>query len=281
MLMEKKRLENKQVKRFAHLLFISCITFQSLAFADIKTQTAEEFRALGYVEQKKGNLNEALSYYSKAISLGVNDPAVLNDMGVLYEQINILPRAEQYYYEAIRADEHYLPPYMNLAYLYQRIGNDEKAFEYFRRRYELGGPDDSWAQQAKEELLKIKPNYKAWVLTLESERLQRKVVQKAHQEFQERVKRSVGHFDKGEEFFEKGDYQQAIQEFDKSLRLAPDNPKVVDARNKAMVELAKDTIREQSEQAIKRLNSGDTISAQSEIKKMLTTIPNKPIPVSR
>jgi tetratricopeptide (TPR) repeat protein len=55
----------------ALLLFISCITIQRIALAeDLTAQTAEEYRALGYVQQQQGNLSEALAYYTKATSLG-------------------------------------------------------------------------------------------------------------------------------------------------------------------------------------------------------------------
>src|SRR3989338_9111911 len=104
----------------ALLLFISCITFHTYVFADIQEQAAEEYRVLGYAEQQKGNLSEALSYYTKAIELGLNNAVVLNDMGVLYEDINLNARAQEYYLKAIQSDRHYLPPYFNLAYLYQR-----------------------------------------------------------------------------------------------------------------------------------------------------------------
>ena len=78
------------------LIFISCIAFHTIVFADITQQTAEEYRALGYAEQQEGNLNEALSYYTKAISLGLQNSVILNDMGVLYEEIDLYPRAERY-----------------------------------------------------------------------------------------------------------------------------------------------------------------------------------------
>jgi len=74
----------------ALLFFFSCIAFQHIVSAeDIKGQTAEEYRALGYAAQQKGNLNEALSFYTKVITLGLKSAVLLNDMGVLYEEIRI------------------------------------------------------------------------------------------------------------------------------------------------------------------------------------------------
>src|SRR3989338_10037908 len=105
-------------------------------------------------------------------------------MGVLYEKINMLPRAEKYYLKAIDLDSNYLPAYINLAYLYQRLGKMEKAAEYFKLRYELGNSEEPWAQKAKEELIRINPEYADWVNALEAGELNKKLVAKSREEFQ-------------------------------------------------------------------------------------------------
>ena len=78
--------------------------------------------------RKKGNLYDALSYYTKAIELGLESPVVYNDMGVLYEQVNLRTKAEQFYLKAMALDDKYLPTYSNLAYYYQADGDQERAF---------------------------------------------------------------------------------------------------------------------------------------------------------
>ena len=127
-----KRVKNLFTISGTLLLFISCITFHTNVSAGIMEQTAEDYRALGYAEQQKGNINEALAYYTKAATLGVENPALFNDMGVLYEGIDLNSRAKQYYLKAIQSDANYLPAYINLAYLYQRLGRKEKAALYFK-----------------------------------------------------------------------------------------------------------------------------------------------------
>lgn len=265
----------------ALLFFFSLITFQSNGFAGIKEQTAEEYRALGYAQQQKGNLNEALSLYTKATTLGLENAILLNDMGVLYEEIDFYARAEHYYLRSIQLDARYLPPYMNLAYLYQRLDRTDEALQYFKRRYELGAADDPWAQKAKEELIKLRPEYKNWVASVEGEALNKQIVERSRREFYQTIEKSQEHYHRGQKFFEGGNYRGALQEYDRAIGLTPKNPKIIDARKQVMLEMAKVSVREQSKEAIRRLELGDTVSARHEIQKILTIIPEEPILISR
>lgn len=276
-----KRFKKVSRSSIVLLFFISCIAFHTIVSADIQNQTAEEYRALGFAEQQKGNLNEALSYYTKATSLGLENVVLLNDMGVLYEEIDLNYRAEQYYLRAIQKDRTYLPVYINLAYLYQKFGRKKEAARYFKMRYELGDPKDPWAQKAKDELLRIAPEYKAWILSLEADSLNRQLEEKNRNEFYERVKRSHEHYYKGEQLFKENQYEKAMNEYNQALRFAPKDPRIINARKKIILEKAKESVREQSEQAIKRLEEGDTVSARYEIQELLTKIPNEPILISR
>ncbi len=281
MLTTKKRLRITSHNVITLLLSFSLITFHSNAFAGLKEKTAEEYRAKGLLEQQKGNLNSALDHYTKAAALGLENPAVFNDMGILYEQIDFNSKAEQCYRKAIQTDKQYLPSYINLAYLYQKLGNPQQAFEYFKRRYELGDLGDPWTEQAKEELLKIRPEYIDWIVNREAQQFQQQLVEKAHREFYERVKRSSEHYQKGEDFFQKENYHQALKEFNQALALSPQDSKIIEARKKTILELSKIKIKEHSDLAIKMLNSGDSISAKYEIQKMLTAVPKEPMIISR
>jgi tetratricopeptide (TPR) repeat protein len=265
----------------AFLFFISSVTFHTYVSAGIQEETAEQYRALGYAEQQKGNLNEALTYYTKATALGMENQVIFNDMGVLYENIDMLARAEQYYLKAIDLDPDYLPAYNNLAYLYQRLGKMDKAAEYFKLRYQLGNPEENWAQKAKDELIRIDPQYADWAHTLEAEALNRTLVAKSREEFQQSMVRSQEHFKKGEQHFHNKEYEEAMKEYDLALQLTPENPKVEEARDRTVLEMAKESVRERSKDALKRLETGDTISARYEIQRILTAIPDKPILISQ
>ena len=240
---------------FILLFFISFVTFHSEVFADTKQKIAEQYRAQGYAQQQKGNWYDALTYYDKAIALGLEyDAVVFNDMGVLYEQVGLPAKAEYCYLQAIWTNKDYLPPYANLGYLYFKKGEKEKAFLYFRERYESADPSDPWAQKIQEELLN-----------------------RAREDFARRVERASEHYRKGRQIFQDKNYMSAIEEFNKALKLTPQDPRVMRAREQALRELRKERLREYSDQAIRSLDSGDSFSARNEIRKMLTTVPNEPV----
>ena len=114
------------------LSFISFITFHTDVLAAPNQSLYGKYRDLGYQEQQKGNLSEALTYFSKAVSLGVEDPVVFNDMGIIYEQLGYLGKAEKYYGKALTINPDYLPAYSNIAYLYLNNGFPDKAFPVFQ-----------------------------------------------------------------------------------------------------------------------------------------------------
>jgi len=95
-------------------------------------------------------------------------------LGILYEQINLRDKAEQFYLEALQNDRDYLPTYMNLGYLYLQSGEKEKAFQYFKIRYEMGNPDDQWGMKAKEAVASVSSEtglsrrelYRVWLKNL-------------------------------------------------------------------------------------------------------------------
>jgi tetratricopeptide (TPR) repeat protein len=202
-------------------------------------------------------------------------------MGVLYENIEMMSRAEHFYLTAIKLEPKYLPAYNNLAYFYQKLGNVNKAVEYFKLRYELGDPQEFWAQKAKDELLKLRPEYADWVFSMEAKILDGELVKKSHDEFERQMEQSQEHFIKGTNYFKEEKYDEAMKEYDSALRITPNNPKIKNARDQVILAIAKKSIREYSDQAITRLEVGDTISARQDIQRILTTIPDKPMLISR
>ena len=271
------RCKKRVALKLITLLFpISVITFHSFVFAaDIKESSAEEYRLKGYEAQQKGDFGEALTNYSKTIALGLDNAIVLNDMGVLHEELGTNDRAEKFYLQAIKRDKNYLPPYINLAYLYQRGGQPEKAYQYFRIRYELGIPGDPWTDKAWQEMVKIHPEVKKLSLQKDAQILSEELVNKAHQEFYNQVERAQEHYQTGLKLASQRKYREALGEYHQALSLTPKSSKILKARDKAILELTKQDVKNYSQQAMKSLNAGDTSSAKQEIQKMLTTIPNR------
>jgi len=261
--------------KFILLFSISCFAFQSHAIADEKVIAAEEYRDLGFAEQKKGNLPQALTYYIKATELGLDNPVVFNDIGIIYESADFISKAEMYYLKAVQVDENYLPALMNLAYLYLGEGKSELAFQHFRQRFEKGDPKDPWTQKAKEELLKIHPEFIEWILSHEAEELDRELVMRAHEEFTRRTTMANEHFLRGKEYAKDGFNGRALQEYEQALQFTPKNPKILQAKKDIEMQQLKEDFTRRSDQALKMLEAGNTQSAKQEIRNMLSTIPNK------
>lgn len=219
-------------------LVLSC-AFVHSASAGYQLSTAEEYRSLGYAEQKKGNINGALTYYTKAANLGLKDASFFNDLGVLYEKERMRRRAGKFYQQAIAIDSAYLPAYMNLAYLYLDAGNENKAVEFFKKRYELGDGNDKWTQRAAKELLILRPEYESWVLHHEAERLNQELVQAAHSKFLAMMERASEHYKVAKKLVQQRKYKKAIQVYDEALRFTPQNPKILQARSEAVIELTR------------------------------------------
>ena len=268
-------------RNFSAFLIISItLIFPSYVFAEIKNEIAEEYRVRGYEEQKNGNLEQALVFYTKSLELISDNAAAWNDMGVLYEQLGIETKAEESYRKAIRFNPKYLPSYANLAYFYQKKGDIAKAVEYFEKRSEQGGPKDPWAQKAKAELFKIDPQRQKRIIQEESERLAQELIQKARDEFAAQVARAEGHYQEGLMLWDERNYAAAIEELDVALSLTPQNPKILRAREEILEDKMKEEVYKHTDQALQMLDEGDFHSARDDFQKILTIIPNEPVQLS-
>ena len=266
------------------LIFLSFFTFSIppvLALV-LEQDLAEQYRDQGYELQQQGDLNGALAFYSKAITLGgSSNPVLLNDVGIIYEQLGMVGKAEEHYLQAVEHNEGYLPAYSNLAYLYANQGQKEKALAYFQRRYELSEPGDPWGEKAKEEMIRLSPDLAKQFRQEQIYTFANQVQQQKQQEFMDQLNRSTQYFERGLHYQANGELEKALAEFNRALAMTPDNPKFQKAKQQIIRELAAQRIRQQSELAIQKLSAGDTYSAKREIQNILSTIPNEPILNSR
>jgi tetratricopeptide (TPR) repeat protein len=266
------------------LVFVlSLITFQTEIFAArvISKEAAEDYRLQGFEAQQKGNLDEALTFYTKAMALKPDNVSVVyNDTGIVYEKLGLKDRAEEYYLQAIREDPQYLPSYMNLAYLYKDQGQTQKAVEYFHRRVVLAKEDDFWVQKAKQEIFALDPSYRQKILLKEAHELQQELIRQAGEELAQKVAKADDYYDKGKILAQKEEYNKAIAYYNQALLLTPNNPKILKAREDAMLKRHLVEVKRRSEYAFKFLNAGDTLSAKEEFRRILTIIPDEPVLIS-
>ncbi len=266
------------------ILILSESSIQSNVFASAIDESVQDYRLSGYREQQKGNLEAALGFYSKAIGISPDRPDVLNDLGVVYESMGLEDQAEAKYLAAIAADRTYLPPYMNLAYLYERKQDVVKASQYLQKRILLGKQNDPWTQKAQQEFTQLEER----VPLLRRRRIEREALQfnaDLNAQIKEDALRKIyqaklqtkKYVAEGQRFMARRQYAQAVDAYDNALAVAlpEDKPIVQTAQHSAQLVLSQQQIRLNTENAIKLLASDDPRAARKEIQKMLTAIPNK------
>jgi len=159
-------------KRITTILFILSASFSlfcqypRLSFA-AKQQNKEEedllqlqsmaraYREQGLEQQKLGNLEVAMGFYQKAVTLDPAFAAAYNDIGVIYETRGSTDEAEQSYLRAIKVDPYLLSAYSNLAALYENKRDLDMALYYWKKRAELGASDDPWREKARQRIRDI------------------------------------------------------------------------------------------------------------------------------
>ncbi|MDO8661996.1 MAG: tetratricopeptide repeat protein [Candidatus Omnitrophota bacterium] len=151
-------------------LIVNCFlcVFTSYLFAADKVGKAKEgeltslqeqarlYRVEGVKFQDAGDLDSALTLYQKAVELDPVYAVVCNDLGIIYEAQGQLDRAEDSYLQALKIDPRFLGVYTNLAFLYEDKRDLDKAVYYWKKRAELGDPDDPWTMRAEQRLKDVR-----------------------------------------------------------------------------------------------------------------------------
>jgi tetratricopeptide (TPR) repeat protein len=106
----------------------------------IPARAQREFeRALKAVE--KGQKEDAIRCFKRAILADPEFQAAINNLGVLYIRSNSLELAVEQFTKAISIDPHAAPPYLNLAVVYLRQGQYVEAERVARRAVDLARGD--------------------------------------------------------------------------------------------------------------------------------------------
>ncbi|MBM3249344.1 MAG: tetratricopeptide repeat protein [Candidatus Omnitrophica bacterium] len=113
---------------------------------------ARQYRQQGLEFQNMGDLDSAMKLYQKAIVLDPGYAVVYNDLGVILESRGMVSRAEECYLKSLKIDPDYMSAYTNLALLYEGKRDLDKAYNYWKKRAELGIPDDPWTLKARQRM---------------------------------------------------------------------------------------------------------------------------------
>lgn len=146
------------------------------------------YRLDGLRLQKSGNIEEALSFFQKAIEADPGLAAVYNDIGIIYETMDSPELAEKAYLEAIKLDQEFAGSYANLALFYESQNQMDKAVFHWAKRAEMGLEDDPWRKKAQDrynELMESMPELKDKQLEAEEAELRGKIIRARKQQKQE------------------------------------------------------------------------------------------------
>ncbi|MEI6632096.1 MAG: tetratricopeptide repeat protein, partial [bacterium] len=122
-------------------------------------EQALNYRDRGLELQRQGNLEEALSFYQKALLACPEYTVAYNDAGVILEGLGRIEEAKEMYFKAIKVDPDYVNSYSNLAIIYEGEGNYTEALNYWMKRATFGAPDDPWTEAARRRIDDITEAY--------------------------------------------------------------------------------------------------------------------------
>ncbi|OGX19726.1 MAG: hypothetical protein A3K83_07445 [Omnitrophica WOR_2 bacterium RBG_13_44_8b] len=191
---------------------------------------ARIYRAQGLEFQHIGNLDEATVFYQKAIQLDPAYAVAFNDLGIVYETRGFIDRAEECYLQAVKVNPNYLSAYTNLALFYESKRDLGKAAFCWKKRFELGSPDDPWTQKAKQRVVDINlvsstnprqdQREQEIMALLEKTAVQQSILRKEDKALANK------HFEKAKQSYVKQDYATAIKEAFNALQLDPANQEI-------------------------------------------------------
>ncbi len=223
--------------RLAFLIFLtsliyclSCVNTPLYSDDSLRKQ-ASGYRKQGFDAQIKGDNRTAATLYKKAVDLDPTYSIAYNDLGIVYEKLNLSFDAEEMYLKAIELDPHYLGAYTNLALLYEKKKDYEAAARLWSRRIELGEPTDAWTIKAKEHLENLAKSDKN-IYKLYEERETLTIIDDVKD-----VKRDIKdsnqlaaevYFKRGKELYEQGQYVQALRQLHRAANLDPRNKEIDD-----------------------------------------------------
>jgi len=191
---------------------------------------ARIYRDQGLACQRNADLVGALSFYQKAVELDPSFAVAFNDIGVVSEARGQIDMAEENYLKAISIDPGYLSAYTNLALLYENQRELKKAAQFWKKRAELGSPDDPWTKNARERAEEISLILSKTPMQDLKEKEILRLTEKMSKPRTPFTRDDLGlarmHFAKAGECFLKRDYATAIKEALDAQQFDPTNEEI-------------------------------------------------------
>jgi superkiller protein 3 len=125
---------------FLFLFVITFVTYNSSNGYGANEKDVLEINKIvqsGFDEARKGNLDAAIGYFNKAISLDEKNSHAYLGLGNAYSQKGDTDNAIGYFNKAISLDEKNSHAYVGLGNAYSRKGDADKAIGYFNKAISL------------------------------------------------------------------------------------------------------------------------------------------------
>ena len=188
---------------------------------------------LGVVLDRKGQIDEAIKIYQKALQIDENSPETHFNMGSILHRLGRSNEARINYEKAISIKSDFLNAHFNLGLVYQNLQSYKKAIESYQKAIELK-PDFheaigaiGTAYQAQGELDEAIEHYKK-ALSIQPD--------------------ARNHFNLAAGLRTKGSLDEAIGQFQKSLSFNEDNPEALTSLGDALWHKGK------TEEGLEKLN---------------------------
>lgn len=126
-----------------------------------KSADAEALYQEGKTHHRSGRLNEAKTFYEKALRADPGCVVALNNLGVILMNERNYPAARIRFEKAIRLKPEYVDPCYNLACLFALTDQPEQGLRYLKRAVSLSPQVRAWAREDTDlEKLSHQPEFR-------------------------------------------------------------------------------------------------------------------------
>ncbi|MCL2792867.1 MAG: tetratricopeptide repeat protein [Spirochaetaceae bacterium] len=142
------------------LVYIYAVTEQfKLAEHELKRliedgyDSVQVYCACGYIQYQQKNIEKAMEFFEKALTIDGEHPTTLNSVGYILADEDIDPEtAVQYCAKAVEKMPDYYPFLDSLGWALHKTGESDKALEYLRSAFDLSKGNRIVAKHLKEAM---------------------------------------------------------------------------------------------------------------------------------
>lgn len=222
-----ERYSSGKIQLIVTLLFLF---FSRPAFcAHLLKEEAVEFHTEGHSAQESGRLNEALSFYQKAVAIDPASAHLYNDLGSVYETWGEFEIARDAYLRAMSIEPESIEAYPRLALLSEKDGNFPQASHYWLKFIELGNENNPAVREAKNrvyEIGRVIPEVMDRYIEVEASSLKKEISSFKQGGLSDEKSRLHRKLNKGNVFYRDKDYLNALKMYIEAKELDPQDNQV-------------------------------------------------------